>query len=94
MYGESKMSTDLQTERDAFIAFIDRRWGGDLNGTTLEDAVREFRQFQRELSDVQQKIQEALISSERGESGPLDDDRLEALFQRKDAQLRNEGIGD
>jgi hypothetical protein len=74
------MSTGQITERDAFYAFIENRWGGNLNGTSLEDALREFRTYQSELVRAQTKIQAALDSSDRGESSPMDDSRLEAIF--------------
>lgn len=74
------MSTSQITERDAFYAFIENRWGGNLNGTSLEEALREFRTYQSELALAQTKIQAALNSSARGESSPIDDAQLEAIF--------------
>lgn len=88
------MSASPVTERDAFNAYIDNRWGGNLNGTSLEEALQEFRNYQNELNNAKLKIQEALESSERGELQPLDDSRLAALFDRQDALLRSEGIED
>jgi hypothetical protein len=88
------MSTAQITERDAFNAFIDRRWGGNLNGMSLEEALRDFRAYQSELALAQSKIQEALQSSDRGESEPMDDSRLEAIFENSDARLRAKGIVD
>jgi hypothetical protein len=88
------MSTAQITERDAFYAFIEHRWGNNLNGTSLEDALREFRAYQSELLLAQTKIQDALNSSARGESSPMDDSRLEALLRSSDAKLRAEGIVD
>lgn len=85
------MSTGQINDRDAFNTFIDVRWGGDLNDTSLEEALQEFREYQRKLEAVQAKIAEALQSSARGESRPMDDACLTALFQRRDAVLRNDG---
>lgn len=74
------MSTGQITERDAFYSFIENRWGDNLNGTSLEEALREFRTYQSELALAQTKIQAALDSSDRGESSPMDDARLEAIL--------------
>ncbi len=84
------MSSGQLTERDAFNAYIDKRWGGNLNGTSLEEALQEFRNYQDELNNAKLKIQEALDSSERGELQPMDDSRLAALFDRQDALLKSE----
>lgn len=82
------MSIGQVTERDAFNAYIDHRWGGDLNGTSLEEALQEFRRYQSELGVARNKIQEAIESSNRGESRPMDDERVAALFDRQDAVLQ------
>lgn len=70
------------------------RWGGDLDGTSLEQALQEFRRYQRALVDVRAKIEESLTASADGASRPMDEARLEALFRRKDIQLRREGFED
>jgi hypothetical protein len=88
------MSTSQISDRDGFNTFIDVRWGGNLNGTSLEDALQEFRDYQRELESAQVQIAAALQSSADGESNPMDDARLGALFQRRDAELLREGIED
>jgi hypothetical protein len=88
------MSTSQLTERDAFNAYIDNRWGGNLNGTSLEEALQEFRNYQNELADAQFKIREAIRASDSGELQPMNDSRLAALFDRQDALLRSEAIED
>ncbi len=70
------MPTNLQSERDAFKAFLDSRMSKIRSGFSLEDAVVEFRAYQQELADVQAKVQEAKTSSARGESQELDIDQL------------------
>ncbi len=70
------MNTNLQSERDAFSAFIDRRMVKVRSGLSLEDALSEFRAYQQELSHAQVKVQEAKVSSQRGESQELDIDQL------------------
>ena len=88
------MSTTQFTERDAFNAYIESRWGGNLNGMSLEEALLEFRAYQRELADARHKVREAIDSSDRGESHPLDDNRLQEIFDRCDAKLKATGIQD
>jgi len=83
-----RMSTDLRTECDAFNAFIDRR-GTD--AASLEDALMEFRAYQRELAEVRAKVQEAKTSSQRGESVELD---IEQLIKEVTDDLAAEGISD
>lgn len=70
------MSTDLHTERDAFNAFIDGRLGEAASASSLEDALREFRAYQRELAAARQKVQEARLARDCGEIGELDIDAI------------------
>jgi hypothetical protein len=83
------MSTDLITDWDAFNAFVDARLGRVRSGLSLEDALSEFRAYQRELVDARAKIREARQSSARGESVELDIDRL---IQEVNSDLASEGI--
>lgn len=87
------MSIGQQTDRDEFNAYIDKRWGDNLNGTSLEDALSEFRAYQKELFTARKKIEEALLPS-NGKPQPMDDSRMEALFRRRDSELAKEGIGE
>ena len=70
------MDTQLQIERDAFNAFIDSRLGQTSGELGLEDALGEFRAYQRELADARAKVQQAKIASSQGESAELDIDQL------------------
>ena len=85
------MSSDLATERDAFNAFIDGRLGQDRGVLNLEDALNEFRAYQRELADARAKVKEAKASSSRGESAELD---IDQLVQEVTDELAAEGIRD
>src|SRR5204862_7531576 len=64
------MATDLTSELTAFSRFVAQR----LNGTniSLEESLREFRQYQRELADLRRRLSIAEEQSARGESQPLD----------------------
>lgn len=83
------MTTEVQNELDAFNRYIAERCGGSLNGHTLEEAVQEFREYQRELAEVRAKVQEAIESSEREGSRPLND---EEFWARANARLDAKGI--
>jgi len=85
------MITNLHTERDAFNAFIDSRLGQASNSLRLEDALTEFRAYQKELAGARAKVQEAKASSQRGESEELD---IDQLVQEVTNELAAEGIRD
>ena len=81
----------LQIERDAFNAFIDGRLGQASRDLSLEDALSEFRAYQRELADARAKVQQAKESSRRGESAELD---IDQFVQEVNGELNAEGIHD
>ena len=86
------MSTELTTERDAFNAFIDQRFGSQqVDGISLEDALAEFRAYQRELLALKASLNKAEESSARGESKPLD---VDDVIRRGRERLAAEGIID
>jgi hypothetical protein len=91
-YGKIRiMSTDFRAECDAFNAFVDHRFGRAADAASLEDALAEFRAYQRELTAARAKVQEAKDSSRRGESTELD---IEQLIQEVTDDLAAEGIRD
>lgn len=83
------MSIDLQTDWDAFNAFVDARRDRFRSGFSLEEAVSEFRTYQRELAAARSKIFEAKENSRRGESAELD---VELLIQQVRDDLAIDGI--
>lgn len=83
------MNTQLQIERDAFNAFMDSRLGQTSGELGLEDALCEFRAYQRELADARAKVLQAKTSSRRGKSAELD---VEQLVQEVTADLNASGI--
>jgi hypothetical protein len=85
------MSTDLLTERDAFNAFLDGRIGQITRATSLEDALCEFREYQRELAAAREKVREAQAARDRGEVAELD---IEKIIGEVTEELAAEGIRD
>jgi len=83
------MSTETLNDRDAFNRYLDERYGGNMNGHTLEEALVDFREYQQQLSAVQAKVQRSIEASDRGESKPLDD---EEFWTRTNARMDAKGI--
>jgi hypothetical protein len=86
------MATDSsapQTDAELLYQYLGRRLENGGREASIEELLAEFAEYRRELEEVRAKVREALESSARGESGPLD---LEALFARADSLLGEEGI--
>jgi hypothetical protein len=83
------MSSDLQLDLNAFHAFIDGRLGQVPDSVSLEDALTEFRAYQRELAEARGKVQEAKAASRRGESAELD---IDQVVREVTDELAAEGI--
>ena len=61
------MATD-NTEVGSFQDFLSKRQDGS-NFESLDEAVRDFRRYQRELADARNKVQVGIEQSNRGEWG-------------------------
>ena len=85
------MATDSLNELDAFNRYLDEHYAGDMNGLSLEDALVEFREYQKQLEAVQVKVQRSVEASDRGESKPLDDDEF---WARTNARMDAKGISE
>lgn len=85
------MTTNLLTERDEFNAFLDARIGQVTRVSSLEDALREFREYQRELAAAREKVREARAARDRGEVAELD---IDQLIGEVTEELAAEGIRD
>jgi len=81
------MATEILNDREAFNRFLDERFGGSMNGHSLEQALAEFREYQKQLAAVQAKVQRSIEAGGRGESQPLDD---EEFWARADARTRKD----
>lgn len=80
------MTTDLQTDLEAFQRFLGR------NGHTcasIEEAVEEFRAYQREIEQAKCHVQHAREQSARGESTELD---IEDVIARGFKRTADKGI--
>jgi len=85
------MPSNVSSEVDLFQEFlINCSENASLPGS-LDDAVLEFREYQRQLADLQHKLRIAEQQSVRGEVGPFD---AEATKQRLRDRLAQEGMVD
>ena len=89
MATDTTQSTD---ELDAFQRYINERHNGSLNGHTVDEAIAEFREHQRQLADLREKVRESEESAEREGTQPLTKERLDAMLAEEDKKLRAEGV--
>ncbi len=88
------MATDSslpQTDVELLYQYLGRRLENGGREASIEAILAEFAEYRRELEEVRAKVREAIESSARGESGPLD---LEDVIQRGRERLAAEGITD
>jgi len=85
------MATDIQDERKAFNRYIDEQCGGTLNGHTLEEALAEFREYQRQLEQLREKLRLSEESAKRDGTHELSEERLDKLCDTWEQELRDEG---
>lgn len=67
------MPTDEISEKQAFDTFIAEQLGGELIDLSLEQAVAQFREYQRDLNRIKERIALAEEQYNRGDAKPLDD---------------------
>ena len=83
-------NTDLPQDFEVFTRYVREQLNG--NGKlSLEESVHEFREYQRELAEVREKLREAEESSARGESGPFDREGTKRAVRER---LAEHGITD
>ena len=70
------MATETLNDREAFNRFLDEHYGGNMNGHTLEEALADFRAYQKQRTAVRSKVQRSIEASDRGETKPLDDEKF------------------
>lgn len=83
------MASELPSEVGLFQEFLDSRVQGENPLGSLDEAVLEFREYQRQLADLKEKIRVGLEQCERGEVGPFD---AEETKRRLGERLAKEGI--
>lgn len=85
------MATDLRNDFQDFQRFIGHKMDVGVSAISLEQALEEFRVYQRDLERFKNETHQSLKESARGESTALDiDDVLERGRQR----LAQKGISD
>jgi len=77
------------TDAELFEHYFAKRKANGGAGDSFDELADDFRECKRQFDDLQAKLAEAVASSERGESKPLD---LDALFERVDKRLDELGI--
>jgi hypothetical protein len=65
------MSTN-STELELFHTFVTQQLAAGRTSGSLDNAIEEFRRYQREQSALKANLRVAESESERGESGPFD----------------------
>ncbi|NOY29984.1 MAG: hypothetical protein GXP28_07335 [Planctomycetes bacterium] len=90
------MATGLleKSDLDIFKRYIDERCGGSLGRHSLAEAIEKFREYQQQLSALQERLRLSEESAEREGTRPLTDEIMEATFVRLDAKLDQEEIAD
>jgi len=81
------MTTEILSELELFQQFVSER----LSNGSLDKAVEEFREYQRQLNELKTKLHVAEQQSANGQTGPFD---AEATKRRLRERLAKEGITD
>jgi hypothetical protein len=84
-------STATLTEAELLHQYLGRRLANGGRKEPVDRLLAEFAEYRRELDRVRALLQDAVESSARGESGPLD---LEEVIRRGRERLAAEGITD
>lgn len=85
------MATELQNELQDFQRFLDAKLVVTDSTISLEQALQEFRAYQRDLQQFKDDTHQALEESARGESSPLD---IDDVIERGKLRLAQKGISD
>lgn len=80
------------SDLDAFKRYVDERCGGSLEGHSLSEAIAEFRTYQQQLAELQQKLRLSEQSATSEGTQPLSEGRLDEMCDQWEAELRNEGV--
>jgi hypothetical protein len=79
------MPTETTAELELFHEFLGNQLRRGFVGLSVDDSVRAFRDYQRELEQFRQDIQTALAESAEGQSQPLDVDDIVARGRQRAA---------
>lgn len=82
------------TDLEAFRSYVNDKLGGTLNGHSMDEAVAEFLEYQRQIDALKQKVAEAERSAESHGTRPMTEVVVRERRQRLDALLADEGVSD
>lgn len=85
------MATELHNELQDFQRFLADKLVATSSTISLEQALQEFRAYQRDLQQFKDDTRQALEESARGESSPLD---INDVIERGKQRLAQKGISD
>ena len=85
------MATDLPNDFQHFQRFVGDKLDGDDSPISLEQALEEFRAYQRDLEEFKNDTRASLDESARGECSPLD---IDDVLERGKERLARKGISD
>ena len=83
------MASELPYEVGQFQDFLSNRAESETPLASLDEAVSEFREYQRQLADLKDKLKVAEEQSARGEVGPFDAEATKKWLQE---EIAKEGI--
>jgi hypothetical protein len=83
------MATDISSELSQFQEFIVHVSKSGSTPASLDEAVVEFREYQRQLADLKEKVRIGLEQCQRGEAIPFD---IEETKRRVRERLAKDGI--
>jgi hypothetical protein len=85
------MANDLQHDFQDFQGFLASKFSVGEPPVSLEQALQEFRAYQRDLEKFQADTRQSLAESARGQSSPLD---IDSVLERGRERLARKGISD
>jgi succinate dehydrogenase/fumarate reductase flavoprotein subunit len=83
------MASDLRGELHDFQRFLDDKVDVCRSSISLEQALQQFREYQRDLQRFKDDTRQALEESARGQSSPLD---IDDVIQRGKQRLAEKGV--
>ena len=88
------MATDSSTpytDAELLFQFLGRRLDNGGRNEPVDHLLSEFAEYRRELEQARAMVREAIESSERGQSGPLD---VQDVIRRGRERMAARGITD
>lgn len=76
-------------ELERFHRFVTKRLHNGVASMSLEESLAEFRAYEQEAARFRAELQASIDEAQRGETGPLDVERLKAEVRE---ELARDGI--